>query len=393
MNVISQKEALDMLLAEASVLEETETVDTECALGRILAEDLISPIDVPQFDNSAMDGFAIAGQDVSRLRITQRIPAGSSPSSLESGTAARIFTGAQVPAGADRVVMQEDCRYDSEVVSVETMPKAGANIRRRGEDVAKGRVFLAQGAKLKPQDLGLAASVGIARIKTYRKLKVAAFFTGDELVMPGNPLGPGQIYNSNRYSLTGLLNALNCDIHYLGIVPDDLDATIAALNEARLHADLVLTCGGVSIGDEDHVKTAVERIGRLAFWKVAVKPGKPFAFGDLSGIPFIGLPGNPVSAFLSFCLFVRPFILKKQGMRDGQPLSLSVPAGFEWSGGKRAEWLRSKIVDGMATFYPDQGSASLSSLSWAEGLVEIPVGVNVSRGDQVHYFPFSGFLL
>ena len=391
MNVISQKEALDLLLTEASVLEETETVDTERALGRILAEDLVSPIDVPQFDNSAMDGFAIAGQDVSRLHISQRIPAGVAPSPFESGTAARIFTGAQIPPGADRVVMQEDCFVDNAIVSIETMPKSGANIRKRGEDISKGSIFLRKGIKLKPQDLGLAASVGLSRVEVYRKLKVAVFFTGDELVMPGNPLGPGQIYNSNWYGLTGLLSTLNCNIHDLGIVRDDLDATVAALEEARLHADLVLTCGGVSVGEEDHVKTAVERIGRLTFWKVAVKPGKPFAFGDLSGIPFIGLPGNPVSAFLSFCLFARPFILKKQGIQDCHPSSLKVAADFEWAGGKRAEWLRSKVVDGLAIIHPDQGSASLSPLSWAEGLVEIPVGVNVSRGDLVHYFPFSGF--
>ncbi len=390
MNVISQQEALDLLLAEADCLAETETIATEHALGRVLAKELVSPIDVPQFDNSAMDGFAIFAQAGSSLRIAQRIPAGAVPAPLETGTAARIFTGAQIPQGADSVVMQENCTFDDSIVTIEKMPKPGANIRRRGEDISAGSAFLEAGIKLRPQELGIAASVGFASLEVYRKLKVAVFFTGDELVMPGNPLGRGQIYNSNRYSLIGLLNALNCEIHDLGIVRDDLDATVAALEEARKHADLVMTCGGVSVGEEDHVKNAVETIGKLSFWKVAVKPGKPFAFGDLSGIPFIGLPGNPVSAFLSFCLFARPFIMKKQGMKDVNPLALQAAADFEWTGGKRAEWLRSRFANGMVKIHPDQGSASISPLSWAEGLVEIPAGMNVSRGDRVDFFPFSG---
>jgi molybdopterin molybdotransferase len=391
MNIISQKEALDLLLAEAGCLDETETIATEHALGRVLAKSLVSPMDVPQFDNSAMDGFAISTKEGNSLSIAQRIPAGAVPSPLETGTAARIFTGAQIPQGADSVVMQEKCSYDDSIVKIENMPRPGANIRRRGEDISAGRVFLEKGVKLRPQELGIAASVGFASLEVYRKLKVAVFFTGDELVMPGNPLGAGQIYNSNRYSLIGFLNALNCEVFDLGIVRDDFDATVAALDEARMHADLVMTCGGVSVGEEDHVKAAVEKIGKLSFWKVAVKPGKPFSFGDLAGIPFIGLPGNPVSAFLSFCLFARPFILKKQGMRDVHPLALKTVADFEWTGGMRTEWLRSRFADGMATIHPDQGSASISPLSWADGLVEIQAGMNVSRGDPINFFPFSSF--
>lgn len=390
MNVLSQQEALDLLLAQACCLNETETIATEHVLGRILAKDLVSPMDVPQFDNSAMDGFAISTKEGSNLRITQRIPAGAASAPLETGTAARIFTGAQIPQGADSVVMQENCSFDDSVVKIEKMPEPGANIRRRGEDISAGRAFLEKGVKLRPQELGIAASVGFASLEVYRKLKVAIFFTGDELVMPGKSLGRGQIYNSNRYSLIGLLNALNCEIHDLGIVPDDLDATVSALNAARMHADLVMTCGGVSVGEEDHVKAAVEKIGTLSFWKVAVKPGKPFAFGDLAGIPFIGLPGNPVSAFLSFCLFARPFILKRQGMRNVDPLALKVAADFDWTGGKRAEWLRSRFADGKATIHPDQGSASISPLAWADGLVSIPAGSNVSRGDAVDFLPFAG---
>lgn len=396
MNPISPREALDLLVARASPVVETEEIRTESALGRILAEALLSPYDVPPCDNSAMDGVAVSAGDCGEdyLSISQRIPAGSSPHPLISGTAARIFTGAPIPPGADVVVMQEDCIFDEERVKIGVFPRVGANIRKRGEDIATGSLFLHGGVKLRPQELGLIASVGISSIRVYRKLRVAIFFTGDEIVMPGKPLGPGQIYNSNRSSLIGLLEALNCEIHDFGIVPDDPASTVSALEHAREDADLVLTCGGVSVGEEDHVKAAVEKIGSIEMWRVAIKPGKPFAFGNMDGCPFIGLPGNPVSAFLMFCLFARPFILRAQGAQEWQPLAFPVQADFDWKkSGMRSEWLRAKLghADGhtVAGIYPNQGSGVLTSLAWGDGLVEIPQGVVISRGDIVRFTPFS----
>lgn len=390
MSILSKNEALDLLLSGAIAVSGMEKIETGRALGRILGEDLVSAIDVPAFDNSAMDGFAIAVDDTQKLEISQRIAAGDEPVPLKKGTAARIFTGAKIPEGAEAVVMQEDCLVEAGMVSIQKMPKVGANVRKKGEDVSCGSVFLEKGAKLRPQELALVASVGISHVAVYRKLKVAIFFTGNELVMPGKLLGPGMIYNSNRYGLTGLLESLNCEIVDLGIVPDDLDATVSMLDSARKEADLVMTCGGVSVGEEDHVKAAVEKIGSLSLWKVAVKPGKPFAFGDLSGTPFVGLPGNPVSAFLVFCVFARPFILRSQGARVCLPSGFPLKADFEWKGGKRLEWLRARVSeDGRIVVHENQGSAVLSSLSWADGIVEIPVMKDVSKGDEVRFFPFS----
>ncbi|MBY0578400.1 MAG: molybdopterin molybdotransferase MoeA [Burkholderiales bacterium] len=392
MTVISPLEALDLLISRASPVAQIERAETESALGRILAEELLSPCDVPPCDNSAMDGFAISveGCGEEPLPISQRIPAGIRPLPLAPGTAARIFTGAPIPLGADAVVMQEDCIFDEEKVKIGRKPKLRSNIRRRGEDIAKGSVFLHGGMKLRPQELALISSVGIASIRLYRKLRVAIFFTGNEIVMPGTPLGPGQIYNSNRFSLIGLLDALHCEIHDLGIVPDDVESTVSALEEACRNADLVLTCGGVSVGEEDHVRVAVEKIGCIEMWGVAIKPGKPFAFGEVFGIPFIGLPGNPVSAFQMFCLFARPFILRSQGALKWQPQAFMVKADFDWEAGKRAEWLRAKLDgESRARIYSSQGSAMLTSLVWADGLVEVPPGVCVQRGEMVRFTPFS----
>lgn len=389
MTLLTRREALDLLLSKASIIEGCETLETEKALGRILAGDLLSPLDVPAFDNSAMDGFALSSRGPDLLAISQRIPAGTSPLPLEAGTAARIFTGAMVPEGADAVVMQEDCTHDGKTVRVARMPRTGENIRRRGEDLSRGGVFLEKGRKLRPQELGLIASVGISSVEVYRKLKVAVFFTGSELVMPGNPLETGKIYNSNRYSLVSLLESLNCETVDLGIVHDDPQETLAMLEAARSRADIVMTCGGVSVGEEDHVRGAVEKLGRLSLWKVAVKPGKPFAFGDLGGTPFIGLPGNPVSSFLVFCFFARPYLLACQGASVHEPLSLPVKADFEWKGGNRTEWLRARLTDSGAAICPNQGSASFASLSWAEGIVEIPQGKSVSRGEEVRFVSFG----
>ena len=390
MNPLSKSEALELLLSRAIPVSGKEEIETEKALGRILAEDLVSMIDVPAFDNSAMDGYAIAVHGHQRMIVSQRIAAGEEPVPLEAGTAARIFTGAKIPRGADAVVMQEDCALEEGRVKIGKMPGMGANIRKRGEDVSKGSVFLGKGSKIRPQELALIASVGLPLVPVYRKLKVALFFTGNELVMPDKPLESGKIYNSNRYALIGLLESLNCQIVDLGIVPDDFDATLSMLDKARSQADLVMSCGGVSVGEEDHVKAAVEKMGSLSLWKVSVKPGKPFAFGDLSGIPFIGLPGNPVSAFLVFCFFARPFILRSQNAAKCLPKGFLLKADFVWKGGSRLEWLRAGISQDSKVFvHPEQGSAILSSLSWAQGIVEIPPFETVAQGDEVRFFPFQ----
>ena len=400
-NMLTADEALAQLLAGVRTVAETDLVPTIDALGRVLAASQISNIDVPPLDNSAMDGYAISLADAAaagtplRLRVAQRIPAGRTGQPLAQGTAARIFTGAPVPPGCNAVVMQEDCNVDGDTVTINKLPEPGQNIRRAGEDIAAGAEVLPAGIRLRPQDMGLAASVGLDRLPVYRRLRVATFFTGDEIVMPGQPLQPGQIYNSNRFVLTGLLQRLGCNIVDLGIVPDSLEATTHVLREAAGKADLVITSGGVSVGEEDHVKAAVETVGKLDLWRIAIKPGKPLAFGDAGGVPFIGLPGNPVSAFVTFCLFVRPFILASQGVTEIAPQVLPVRADFDWlKPDKRREFLRARLAvasNGKATaqLFPNQGSGVLTSTVWADGLVEITENTAIRRGELVKFLPFS----
>lgn len=403
-NMLSADEALSLILAGARPLADIESVATAGALNRVLAERLVSTLDVPPLDNSAMDGYAVRVADIARdgpttLRIAQRIPAGTVGKPLEAGTAARIFTGAPVPPGCDSVVMQENCSAEDDTVIIDKAPRRmGENIRHAGEDIATGAEILPAGIKLRPQELGLAASVGIADLPVYRRLKVATFFTGNEIVMPGQPLLPGQIYNSNRFVLAGLLHSLGCETIDLGIVPDDFAATVKALENAAGCADLVITCGGVSVGEEDHVKAAVEAVGRLNLWKIAIKPGKPVAFGNVGSTPFIGLPGNPVSAFVTFCLFVRPFILRSQGVTAIAPQTFSLKADFDWpKPDKRREFLRARLhmEEGgktSAQLYPNQGSGVLTSTTWADGLIEVPEGATIRRGETVKFIPFSGLL-
>lgn len=404
-NMLSADEALSFLLARVRPANETEQIATADALGRVLAERLTSVVNVPPLDNSAMDGYAVRIADLinasTRLRVTQRIPAGTVGQPLEAGQAARIFTGAPVPAGCDAVVMQEYCGVEGDTVTVNKPPKFGENIRRSGEDIAAGAGILPAGIRLRPQEMGLAASVGIATLRVYRKLKVATFFTGDEIVMPGEPLKPGQIYNSNRFVMTGLLQALGCEVVDLGIVPDDFAATVKVLEAAAAGADLIITSGGVSVGEEDHVKAAVEAVGKLDLWKIAIKPGKPLAFGevgDVRKVPFIGLPGNPVSAFVTFCLFVRPFILRSQGIAATAPQAFSLKADFDWlKPDKRREFLRARLHttengEVEVQLYPNQGSGVLTSTAWADGLVEVPEGSPIHRGEAVKFLPFSGLL-
>jgi len=401
MSLLSFDDALQKLLAAARPLAETEEVDTAAAVGRTLARAQASSIVVPPLDNSAMDGYAVRLADLpaagARLAVAQRIPAGSVGTPLAAGTAARIFTGAPVPAGADAVVMQELCEHAGEgVVQVNHVPRAGENIRRAGEDIRSGAAILAAGTRLAPQDIGLAASVGLARLPVFRRLRVAVFFTGDELSMPGEALKPGGIYNSNRYTLRGLLAALGCEVRDLGIVPDSLEATRAALRTAAADSDVIITSGGVSVGEEDHVKAAVQAEGALDLWKIAIKPGKPLAFGKVSprDTAFIGLPGNPVSTFVTFLMLVRPFLLACQGARVTAPRGLMMRADFDWpKPDRRREFLRVRINhDGGLDLFPNQSSGVLTSCAWADGLVDNPPAQAVARGELVRFLPFSELL-
>jgi molybdopterin molybdotransferase len=396
--MLSATQLLENLLDRARALTATETVAITAALGRVLAVRQTSTITVPPLDNSAMDGYAVRLADVVQVGVTlpvsQRILAGAVGQPLAAGTAARIFTGAPVPPGADAVLMQEDCTAEGEAVVINKLPRPGENIRRAGEDIETGAQILAAGTRFGAAEMGLAASVGLAGLPVFRRLKVACFFTGDELVTPGAPLAPGQIYNSNRYTLTGLVNDLGCELIDLGIVPDTLEATEAALTRAAREADVVVTSGGVSVGEADYVKTAVEKLGRVEMWKVAMKPGKPVVFGQVGEADFIGLPGNPVSAFVTFCLFVRPFLLKRMGVSDVLYRAYAVQADFAWTKpGKRREFLRARLQpNGKLALFPNQGSGVLTSCAWADGLVDLDVGQTVQPGDWARFIPFSELL-
>ena len=398
--LISVEQAVEKILSQAEPVVQLEQVAILDALNRVLAEDPHSTIDVPGYDNSAMDGYAVRSEDClasgTALPVTQRIPAGQVGTFLEPGSAARIFTGAPVPEGADAVVMQEMCQQDGEHVTINTIVKTGSNVRRAGEDIAKGGVVLNAGKRLRPQELGLLASVGLAEFKVKRKLKVATFFTGDEIVSPGQPLAPGQIYNSNRYTLLGLLQSMGCEVVDLGIVPDTLDATVDVLKQAASGADLVITSGGVSVGEEDYVRIALEKLGELSMWRIAMKPGKPVAFGKVENALFMGLPGNPVSVFVTFLLFARALILKLQGADDYLAKRVSMIADFDWPKIKRQEYLRVRLTQkdnqAVAQLYPHQGSGVLSSASWADGMVEVKIDNEIKRGDMVDYLSFEGLL-
>lgn len=394
--------ALGQLLALAQPLAGQADVPTAQALGRVLAQDQISGLDVPPMDNSQMDGWAVRRADLlagGELTMSQRIAAGSVPSPLLPGTVARVFTGAMIPPGADAVVMQEQARLDGERVHFEAVPEPGEWIRRAGEDIRRGAVVLEAGARLSPQALGLAASVGLASLPVKPRVRVACFFTGDELAMPGEPLKPGAIYNSNRFVLTALLSRLGCDVTDLGIVPDSLEATRAALRDAAAASDLIVTSGGMSVGEEDHVKPALQAEGSLKTWQVAIKPGKPLAWGEVrraqgGSAQFIGLPGNPVSSFVTFLLFVRPFILRMQGAREDTDRSLLMRADFDWpKPDRRREFLRARFnASGGLDLFVNQGSGVLTSTVWADGLIDNPPQHAIARGDRVRFLPFSEWL-
>lgn len=407
--MLTAQQALDHLLSHATPVSECEEVAMQAALGRVLAQDVSSLVDVPPLDNTSMDGYAVRAADTkipgNILKVAQRIPAGSVGTTLEPGTVARIFTGAPIPSGADAVVMQEDCAIPeglTDQVQVNIAPVLGQWIRRRGEDLTAGKTALIAGTFLRPQELGVAASAGLTHLNVKRRVKVAAFFTGDELSLPGEPLKPGGIYNSNRDTLLACLKSLGCDATDYGIVPDSLSATRETLRKASKDHDLIITSGGVSVGEEDHIKPAVTAEGRLDLWQIAIKPGKPLAFGTVrkSDEPkdgeawFIGLPGNPVSSFVTFLLFVRPFILKLQGRDTSSPQSYLMRADFDWpKADRRNEFLRVKInTQGGLDLFPNQSSGVLTSASWGDGLVDCPPGQAFKAGDLVKYIPFNALL-
>jgi molybdopterin molybdotransferase len=406
--MLTLDEALSRLLAAVAPLPATESepLATFDALGRVLAADVRSALDVPPADNTSMDGYALRRADVPAagavLPVTQRIPAGVVGAALAEGSAARIFTGAQVPAGADAIVMQEQCTaLDDGRVRIDTVPEPGQWIRRRGEDVCARSVVLAAGARLGPQALGLAASVGAARLMVMRRPRVALFSTGDELAMPDETppelLRPGAIYNSNRYTLRGLLQQAGCEVTDCGIVPDRLDATRAALRGAAAGHDLILTSGGVSVGEEDHLRPAAQAEGRIDLWQMAIKPGKPLAFGAIRNdgaareTLLLGLPGNPVSSFVTFLLVVRPLLRRLLGMADTAPRAVALKAAFDWPRpDRRREFLRARLNGaGELELFANQSSGVLTSAVWADGLVDNPPSQAIARGDAVRFLPFS----
>jgi molybdopterin molybdotransferase len=415
--LMSLEEAMARLIAGAQTcrIQDTEKVFLFDALHRVLAEPIRSLIDVPPGDNTSMDGYALRTVDVPHvgveLTVAQRIPAGQVGRPLGPGEAARIFTGAQVPPGADAVVMQEQCEavppstpgQGLGQVRVNAVPQTGQWVRRRGEDVQAGSVVLAAGLRLSPQALGLAASVGCAEVSVCRRLRVALFSTGDELVMPGevpaDKLRPGAIYNSNRYTLRGLLLSAGCEVTDLGIVPDRLDATREVLRRAASGHDLILTSGGVSVGEEDHIKPAVQAEGNLELWQMAIKPGKPLAFGSVRRdghrpCLFVGLPGNPVSSFVTFLLAVAPVLRVLQGMEPQPFKPQTLRADFDWTRpDRRREFLRARLnAQGGLDLYPNQSSGVLTSAVWADGLVDNPPGAAIARGQLVSFLSFADLL-
>jgi molybdopterin molybdotransferase len=407
----SLDDALAELLAHAQNTLGTEQVSTFDADGRVLAQDVVSSLHVPPHDNSSMDGYALRCADVTRpgtqLPLTQRIAAGAVGQPLAAGSVARIFTGAPIPPGADAVVMQEDCEVIGDgagvaTVRVNAVPQLGQWIRRAGEDVAKGAVVLSKGERLTPASLGLAASIGMDRLLVTRQPRVALFSTGDELVMPGDvapqDMKPGAIYNSNRFFLRALLLRLGCVVTDFGIVPDKLDATLQALRAASQAHDLILTSGGVSVGEEDHIKPAVQALGELNLWQIAIKPGKPFAYGKIGAAHFMGLPGNPVSSFITFMALVRPFLFRLQGVNavgvDLASKSIAVPAHFTWArADKRREFLRvRRNTAGGLDLFSNQSSGVLTSAVWGDGVVDNPPGRTIAHGDVVRFISFADLM-
>ncbi|WP_048399546.1 gephyrin-like molybdotransferase Glp [Pseudomonas weihenstephanensis] len=384
-----------LALAEAAPIRDTEVLALPLCEGRVLAHDLVSSLDLPPWPNSAMDGYALDLTDWSGepLSVSQRIFAGQAPEALACGTCARIFTGAPVPAGANCVEMQENAQVqaDGRVLFTQAL-REGQNIRPQGQETTVGEVVLPAGTRLGPIEQGLAASLGCATLEVIRRVKVAVLSTGDELIEPGQPLGPGQIYNSNRVLLCSWLTRLGCEVLDAGILPDDLPATRQRLAELGA-VDLILSTGGVSVGEADFLGIALREAGELALWKLAIKPGKPLICGHFRGVPVIGLPGNPASTLVTFALLARPYLLRRQGVQAVEPLKFQVPAGFVWSKpGNRREYLRGRLEQGRAVIYKNQSSGVLRSAAWAEGLVEVLEESTLVEGDGVAFIPLSEVL-
>ncbi len=391
--MVTPDQAIERLIDHARRVDDTESVPLADAGGRVLAAPVGSEHDVPPADNSAMDGYALRHADAEgahkTLPIALRIPAGQAPGRLPPGAVARIFTGAEIPAGADTVVMQEHCRESGGEVVIDTMPRPGANIRPRGQDIRQGQQVLSAGRVLRAPELGLLASIGLRTVRVRRPLRVAVVSNGDELVEPGEPLSPGQIYNSNRYLLCELLRGWGFEALDLGIAPDDPARIEAVFGKAALCADVILSSGGVSVGEEDHVKSVVEHLGALSLWKIAMKPGKPLAFGQVGGTPFIGLPGNPASALVTALVVARPFLFACQGRDDGQVRPVNLPVAFERRGGPRQDYLRARVGAHGLELYANQSSGVLLSACWAEGLAVQPPGRDVQPGESLGFLPWA----
>jgi len=392
--MLTVEEAVAQVLTAGAPVCEPETVPLERALGRILAEPNLSPVDVPRADNSAMDGYALRAADWpgpdAALPVAGRVPAGRAPAPLPPGAAVRIFTGAELPEGADTVVMQEHCRADDERVVIETLPSpADRFVRPRGQDMQSGEEILAAGTPLRAPALGLLAATGQATVRVRRPLRVALLSNGDELREPGEPLGPGQVYNANRALLGGVLRGWGFEVVDLEVAVDDPADIAARLEDGAARADAVLCSGGVSVGEEDHVKDVVARLGSLSLWKIAMKPGKPLAFGRVGDVPFVGLPGNPASALVTCLIIARPLLFARQGREDRTVRPLAVPAAFDRTAESRQVYLRVRREEGGLALYPNQSSGVLRSAAWADGLAVQAPNTPVVAGSPLPFLPFS----